>query len=150
MGRTKTQLMLTQSQMRREEYPSSSSPFFVSTSASGYAAATDSSPLFAIDCEMCRTASSFGPDFETIVLTSISIVDEDLRCVYQSLVKPPEPIHDYRTPWSGITKEMLQGVTTTLEDVQRFELTFDFMSIFPYILASPALVRVVDLDEFIS
>eukprot|EP00118_Oscarella_pearsei_P011500 m.77694 g.77694 ORF g.77694 m.77694 type:complete len:601 (+) comp36059_c0_seq1:249-2051(+) len=69
-------------------------------------------PMFAIDCEMCGTEE--GPE-----LTRISIVDQSLECVYDTLVKPDNPIIDYKTKFSGITAESLEHVTKTLEDVQR-------------------------------
>ncbi|XP_065193903.1 uncharacterized protein LOC135825093 [Sycon ciliatum] len=68
--------------------------------------------MFAIDCEMCKTAEEYA-------LTSISVVDENLTCIYQTLVKPYAPIIDYVTEFSGITEEMLSDVTTRLEDVQQ-------------------------------
>lgn len=73
---------------------------------------TDDSPMFGIDCEMCLTSKS--------ELTRISIVDEELRIVYNELVKPDEPITNYQTRYSGITQQMLENVSTTLEDVHYF------------------------------
>lgn len=68
-------------------------------------------PLFALDCEMCRTD-------EGLVLARVSLVNEDGKVVLDELVQPPGPVTDYLTRWSGITPDMLQGVTTTLADVQ--------------------------------
>ena len=68
--------------------------------------------MFSVDCEMCRTTAGRNE------LTRISVVNERLEQVYHSLVMPPNPIVDYLTRYSGITKDMLEGVTTTLEDVQ--------------------------------
>lgn len=72
---------------------------------------TDISPMFSIDCEMCLT------DAKKSELTRISIVDEEYNVVYDSFVKPPNYIVDYLTKYSGITKEILDPVDTTLEDV---------------------------------
>ena len=72
----------------------------------------DDSPMFSVDCEMCRTTAGRNE------LTRISVVNERLEQVYHSLVMPPNPIIDFLTRYSGITKDMLEGVTTTLEDVQ--------------------------------
>lgn len=69
-------------------------------------------PMFALDCEMVST--SLG-----LELARVSVVDEALQCIYDSLVKPLSPVLDYLTKYSGITEEMLRDVTTTLADVQR-------------------------------
>ncbi|CAG0883617.1 unnamed protein product [Cyprideis torosa] len=82
-------------------------------SRSSYAEVTSNSPLFSLDCEMCQTASGEK------VLTRVAVVDEDLKLVYHSFVKPHEEITDYLTEYSGVTPEMLFGVTKRLEDVQR-------------------------------
>ncbi|XP_014673830.1 PREDICTED: uncharacterized protein LOC106814072 isoform X2 [Priapulus caudatus] len=77
-----------------------------------YEPVTSSSPMFCIDCEMCMVIS------KKYVLTRIAVVDEQLQCVYETLVMPHLRIIDYVTKYSGITKELLQGVTTSLQDVQ--------------------------------
>lgn len=69
--------------------------------------------VLGIDCEMCKTSDTV---FE---LTRISIVDWDNRVILDELVKPPRPITDYLTQYSGITKEKLDPVSTTLQDIQR-------------------------------
>ncbi|XP_068761687.1 LOW QUALITY PROTEIN: uncharacterized protein [Montipora capricornis] len=70
------------------------------------------SPMFAVDCEMCITT-------EGVELTRISVVDESLNVLYDTLVKPSSQIVDYKTEYSGITPDMLKDVTTTLADVQK-------------------------------
>ncbi|KZP34383.1 ribonuclease H-like protein [Athelia psychrophila] len=68
--------------------------------------------VYAIDCEMCLTED--GKE-----LTRVCVIDYySGAVVYDQLVKPPKPIVDYLTQWSGITKEALEGVTTTLPTVQ--------------------------------
>ena len=68
--------------------------------------------VLAMDCEMCESSIS---DME---LTRISLIDWSGKVVMDELVKPPNPITDYRTPYSGITPAMLEYVTTTLHDIQ--------------------------------
>lgn len=68
--------------------------------------------VFGLDCEMCTTASGK-------VVTRITLVKNDKTTVYDELVKPDEPITDYLTRYSGITKEMLDPVTKTLPEAQQ-------------------------------
>ena len=76
---------------------------------------TDESPMFAIDCEMVSTIE------DNLIgdAARISVVDECGECVYDTFVKPYTAVTDYRTKYSGITEELLDGVTTTLADVQQ-------------------------------
>ncbi|GAB0093162.1 uncharacterized protein DMENIID0001_082340 [Sergentomyia squamirostris] len=78
-----------------------------------YAEVTAQSPIFGLDCEMCKTNLGYNE------LTRISIVNEMYESVYETLVMPPNPIVDYLTPYSGITAEMMKEARKTVPDVQR-------------------------------
>lgn len=77
-----------------------------------YKPVTVTSPMFALDCEMCLTAIG---DNE---LTRISIVDEQHNVIYDTLVKPYNRIVNYLTRFSGITPKMMRDVTKRLDHVQ--------------------------------
>uniref|UniRef100_A0A671SWC5 RRM domain-containing protein n=1 Tax=Sinocyclocheilus anshuiensis TaxID=1608454 RepID=A0A671SWC5_9TELE len=84
-------------------------PEFVCTVSDGHV--TDSSPLFGLDCEMCLTCVG-------LEVTRVALVDSSGCCVLDELVKPPNPIIDYCTRFSGITRAILAPVSTRLADVQ--------------------------------
>lgn len=69
--------------------------------------------VLALDCEMVKTE---GDHFE---LARISILNWDGEIVLDELVKPQRPIVDYLTAYSGMTAELLESVTTTVEDIQK-------------------------------
>lgn len=71
---------------------------------------------FALDCEMCETADGKKS------LTRISVVDMNENVVFTSFVKPDVAISNYLTPFSGVTAELLEGVTTTQKNVQNWIL----------------------------
>lgn len=85
-----------------------------------YKPVTALSPMYALDCEMCRTTTG---DNE---LTRVSVIDEKHAVIYDTLVKPPNKIVDYLTRFSGITAKMMRNVTKRLEDVQ-----VDLQKLFP-------------------
>lgn len=113
----RTQLVLSAWQLIEENYPvplkgklSDAYADYVLTKDE-YAPVTATSPMYGIDCEMCLTNA--GSE-----LTRISVVNEKLEVIYESLVKPYNDITDYLTRFSGITKSLLNNVTKRLQDVQ--------------------------------
>ncbi|CAL1297497.1 unnamed protein product [Larinioides sclopetarius] len=116
---SKLHLLLSPIQMVMENYPFPDNVFqyaksngYVFTKKS-YSPVNENSPMFAVDCEMCRTSENPSE------LTRVAVVNEKLETIYHTLVKPEAKITDYMTKYSGITKEMLAGVTIKLSDVQQ-------------------------------
>ncbi|DAZ94860.1 TPA: hypothetical protein N0F65_008162 [Lagenidium giganteum] len=76
--------------------------------------------VYALDCEMCETDIGYE-------LTRVTVVNAHLEVLYDHLVKPRSTIINYHTEFSGITEEMMQSVTHTLDDVQKdlLEMIYD-------------------------
>ncbi|KYO35996.1 RNA exonuclease 1-like protein isoform C [Alligator mississippiensis] len=73
---------------------------------------TDGYPgIFALDCEMCYTKQG-------LELTRITVINSDLKVVYDTFVKPDNKVVDYNTRFSGVTEEDLANTSITLRDVQ--------------------------------
>ena len=86
---------------------------FVCTQPAGMGVANAKFPeIVAMDCEMVTTKSG-------LALARCSVVDDCGEIIYDKLVMPPEAITNYNTEFSGVTKEQMRNITTTLEDVQR-------------------------------
>ncbi|KAF0682590.1 Aste57867_25297 [Aphanomyces stellatus] len=73
--------------------------------------ATAPPTMLAVDCEMCKTTRG-------IELTRVSIVDETYKVVLDEYVLPANPILDYCTRYSGITRETLEDCPNTLASIQ--------------------------------
>ncbi|CAG8612210.1 6756_t:CDS:2, partial [Ambispora gerdemannii] len=60
--------------------------------------------FYAIDCEMV----GIGPNGAKSLLARVSLVDFHGNIVFDSYVKPNQPVTDYRTKFSGITEDSLK------------------------------------------
>ncbi|KAK5084219.1 hypothetical protein LTR05_005295 [Lithohypha guttulata] len=70
--------------------------------------------IYSVDCEMVQTCD------DATSLARVSIVSyPDGKTIIDKYVKPAQPITNYFTQFSGITPEILENVTTTLQDVQK-------------------------------
>ncbi|KAK7080780.1 EXOIII [Halocaridina rubra] len=111
------QLLLNPSDFYTLKYPAPFNPWYQESgfvfSKDRYEEAKPSSPMFAVDCEMCMTTAN------QLELTSISVINENLKLIYHKLVKPENEITNYLTQFSGITKSSLENVTTTIHSVHQ-------------------------------
>ncbi|KAJ8418963.1 hypothetical protein AAFF_G00004620 [Aldrovandia affinis] len=67
--------------------------------------------VYALDCEMCYTKLG-------LELTRVTVINSELKVIYDTFVKPESKVVDYNTRFSGVTEEDLEGTTITLRDVQ--------------------------------
>lgn len=103
-------LLLSQSQLEEHRYPTkipSDTDTWRETTAFEHEGLT----IFALDCEMCLVGTEE-------VITRVSLINFKGEVVIDELVRPDADITDFKTKYLGITKEMLEGVTTTLRDIQ--------------------------------
>ena len=102
-----------QTYLDRNQLESTSTRWDASSSSSS------SSKIYSIDCEMVRTSERFELARVTLLQFCPSHDEPELyKVVLDELVKPKHPILDYLTKYSGITAQILENVTTTLEEVQ--------------------------------
>ncbi|PAA58395.1 hypothetical protein BOX15_Mlig032549g3, partial [Macrostomum lignano] len=124
----RTQLLLSSVQLLHENYPMpglrscggggpQSGPDY-KTSLPAYQPAGPSSPMFGLDCEMVVTEGPAGESSQQHELARATLVDESGRILLDQLVKPANPVLNYLTAKSGITREMLDKATVTLAEVQ--------------------------------
>lgn len=62
---------------------------------------------------LIRCYTTEGPE-----LTRVTVVSSECQVIYETLVKPDNPILDYNTRFSGINEQDLVNVRTTIRDVQ--------------------------------
>nr|XP_045011467.1 RNA exonuclease 1 homolog [Jaculus jaculus] len=67
--------------------------------------------IYALDCEMSYTTVG-------LELTRVTVVDTELRVLYDTFVRPDNDIVDYNTKFSGVTEADLALTETRLRDVQ--------------------------------
>ena len=66
--------------------------------------------VYALDCEMIYTTR--GTE-----LARVSVVDLNMKTVYETKVMPENPVLDYNTRFSGLKSEDLEKCTTSIYEV---------------------------------
>ena len=99
-------VLMTKAQLRTEEFPTEAEGCHRLHDEGGGAAQPTLAQCYAVDCEMVMTAAGSK-------LARCSIIDSSGAVVYDEFVLPDEPVTDYKTQYSGITAELLEGVRTT-------------------------------------
>lgn len=72
---------------------------------------TEEPNFYALDCEMVNTTVG-------IEIVRVTVINHEGEEVYESKVKPLNPILDYKSKYSGITEESLRYCSKRLIDVQ--------------------------------
>jgi RNA exonuclease 1 len=67
--------------------------------------------VYALDCEMCYTT-------EGGEALRVTVISSECKTVYETLIKPINPVLDYNTRFSGLTEYDLRYINTTMKDVQ--------------------------------
>ncbi|ORX48041.1 ribonuclease H-like protein [Hesseltinella vesiculosa] len=110
------ELFLTKKEMEVDNYPLHSLLNPTSSLPNGWVetrpGSGKSKRLVAVDCEMCKSGN-------ISVLVKVALVDQDGQVLMNELVQPDLPITDYVTQYSGVDQYDLEGVTTTLHDIQQ-------------------------------
>lgn len=103
-------LLLTPQELATYEYPYSAKSGFYTTRPLGDN--NNKSNAYALDCEFVGGQTKD-------LLARISLVDFTNNVVLDEFIKPSEPVKDYRTGVSGITKEISDNATTELVEIQQ-------------------------------
>lgn len=72
---------------------------------------TEKPNFYALDCEMVNTTVG-------IEIVRVTVINHEGKEVYESKVKPFNPILDYKSKYSGITEDCLKHCSKRLPDVQ--------------------------------
>jgi len=110
---SRIELLLTLEQLVENKFPCQihdEKEFFPSLDY--YSHVMDVSPMFSLDCEMCLTVDQ---EYE---VTRITVINEQEDVVLETFCLPKKQIIDYKTEFSGVRKEDLEGLETTIEDVR--------------------------------
>lgn len=91
------------------------------------------SMLVALDCEMVGT----GPKGQCSELARCSLLNYSGTVIYDKYILPCQPVTDYRTKWSGITKELLINALPYKEARDEVRNLMNFLLM--YILMIPRL-----------
>ncbi|XP_029916017.1 RNA exonuclease 1 homolog [Myripristis murdjan] len=73
--------------------------------------------VYSVDCEMCYTTQG-------LELSRVTVVNSSLQVVYDTFVRPDNEVIDYNTRFSGISEEDMEGISTSIREVQETLLSF--------------------------